>query len=205
MLEMLRQFDVWLLLSVNSHHTPLLDALMQALSSTWTWLPVLGMVLYRFFHRHGWPRLLFMVLGTGALYGLTVAGVSVIKHSVERLRPFRCEELAMQLHLPAHLPGSAYGFVSTHTAAAFAFAIFGALLLHRRWSTIALPLWACAVAYSRVYLGVHFPGDVVGGALWGGALAGVAYSLWQLVSLRAATLRLLPSRSTAPVLTPTPS
>lgn len=184
MLDLLRQLDSQVLLSVNSFNSPAWDSIMSSLSEEWTWIPVIGAIFWLVHLRQGWRGLVLSVLCTGALYGVTAVGVKVIKHSAERLRPFLQGELAPLLHLPDHLPHSAYGFVSTHSAAAFAFAVFGALLLRRRWSTLSLLCWAGAVAYSRVYLGVHFPGDVIGGALWGSALAGIAYTLWRFIPSR---------------------
>jgi len=73
-----------------------------------------------------------------------------------------------------------FGFVSSHAANTFAFAVFTSLLLKNRIYVIFILLWAAVVSYSRIYLGVHFPGDVLCGALLGIMLAYLVYWIYRV-------------------------
>jgi undecaprenyl-diphosphatase len=105
--------------------------------------------------------------------------VRAFKFVFERPRPCHDSDLQPLIHLPSGECGGAFGFVSSHAANSFALAGFVWFLLRQYYSKIGwiLFLWASGVAYSRVYLGVHYPGDILGGALLGLA---VSWLVWQL-------------------------
>ncbi|MGM0667121.1 MAG: phosphatase PAP2 family protein, partial [Bacteroidota bacterium] len=80
--------------------------------------------------------------------------------------------------------GGLYGFVSSHAANSFAAAFLSLGLMKKRWFTILIIFWATLVSYSRIYLGVHYPGDVIGGAILGALIGYAFYSVFRLMDER---------------------
>ena len=99
-----------------------------------------------------------------------------------RLRPCHEPTLEGQVRLVAASCGGQFGFVSTHAANSFNLAILSALLVKRRWFTYSVFAWAIMVSYSRRYMGVHYPGDVLCGALLGMAIGITAYAISHLIT-----------------------
>jgi len=102
------------------------------------------------------------------------SSLHLFKNVFERLRPCNEASLKAFIRLPTgRCAGGRFGFVSSHAANTFAVAVFLANLFKKRWFTAMIILWAAGVSYSRIYLGVHYPGDVLGGAMLG-AVCGYA-------------------------------
>lgn len=182
MVNWLLQTDVALLLAVNGMHTPWADTLMWIVSGKLVWVPLYALLiwlLWRNFGRQVWRTLLLAAL----LIVLTDQGSGLVKNAVKRPRPTHNPELATVLYVVNDYRGGLYGFFSSHAANAFGVALFAGLLLRRR-NRAALPLlvvWAALVSLSRVYLGVHYPGDILAGALWGtlcGWLMALVHRQW---------------------------
>ena len=104
----------------------------------------------------------------------------LIKNTVKRLRPSHEASLQGLIHLSKAGAGGQYGFISSHASNAFALFMFLSLILPRSYRPLKYTLffWASLVAYSRIYNGVHYPGDVVVAALFGSLLAWLFSSLY---------------------------
>ncbi|MHC1706186.1 MAG: phosphatase PAP2 family protein [Bacteroidales bacterium] len=177
-LKCLKDLDTSLLLFINGHHNEFFDFLMFWLSDRIIWVPFylfLIYLLFRHFGKTSWWILL------GVLLMILISdqvSVHLFKNQFQRLRP--CHEPALEgmIHLVKGKCGGSFGFISSHAANTFSLAVFLFGFFWKKMPLLAwgMLVWAAAISYSRVYLGVHYPGDVVAGAIFGG-LAGWGFYL----------------------------
>lgn len=176
MLESLLEIDRSLFLLINGWHAPFLDQLMFFVSKVWIWVPLylifIGYAIRRWKLESIWIILAFVicVVATDQLTNLT-------KEFFQRLRPSHEPLLEGLVHHVNGYVGGRYGFVSGHSSNSFGFAMLSALLIRNRYYSITVFSWAALVAYSRIYLGVHYPFDILGGTLLGILMAWLVYSL----------------------------
>jgi undecaprenyl-diphosphatase len=182
MLEALKQVDAELLLWLNSHHSLFFDRIMYFVSGRWEWIPLYAVILGFIIYRFKW-RAIWILLAVALMITLSDQLANLLKSTIMRPRPCKDPEIGHLVHLVNDYCGGAYGFVSGHAANAFALATFLSLLYRRRWVIAGMMCWAALVSYSRIYLGVHYPGDVLCGALLGTFLAWSIYLILRRIRI----------------------
>ena len=115
--------------------------------------------------------------------------VHLFKNIFQRLRPCHNPDIAQLVHLVNNHCGGQYGFVSSHAANVFALAGYTLLIIKNRYFTIGIIFWAILVGYSRIYLGVHYPGDILGGAALGFGIGILVYWLYRLLGKKLKIIR----------------
>ena len=181
-MEELLELDRELFLELNnSFHNPWLDQVMLFLSTTTAWTPLYLFLLYliiRHFKKDTWMVLVAVAL-TIALADQVTS--TLMKPFFERLRPTHDPELQALVHTVDNYRGRKFGFASSHAANTFGVATLMWLLLkpHRPWIGL-LFLWAVGVGFTRIYLGVHFPADILVGEVVGFLAALAAFYLFRL-------------------------
>jgi undecaprenyl-diphosphatase len=174
----LLEFDRELFLFFNDLHSSWLDQPMYFLSNTIAWLPLHILLLYLIFKDHkkqSWVILIAIVI---LITLCDQIPSSLMKPYFERLRPSRDPALEGMVHVVNDYRGGLYGFASSHAANTFGMATFLFLLMRkRRPAIIFVFLWAAFVSYTRIYLGVHYPGDILAGAIIGIICAMLIYPL----------------------------
>lgn len=171
--------DDKLLLFVNSLHTPFFDTVMWLVSDRWIWVPLYVLLVYIIFSHTTWKRgVLCLVAIALVICATDQTCASLIRPVLERLRPSNvANPISPLVHTVNGYRGGSYGFPSCHAANTFALAVFMSLQIHRKWFTMAMFIWAVVVSYSRMYLGVHYFGDLLCGALIGTFYATIFYHL----------------------------
>jgi len=180
LIEKIEQIDRQLLFAINDANSPLLDTIMWWVSKPAFGIPFYLLFVFLLYKYFGWKSALIIVLSTGAAVGLAdLSAKYLFKEMFERFRPSQNFEIKDQLHYVNSYHGGMYGFVSSHAANMFSIAMILGLWLKKkiRYSLHFLLIWAALIGYSRVYLGVHYPSDVLCGALLGMSIAFLIYKV----------------------------
>lgn len=174
------QWDTDLFLFLNGLRCPLMDLLMWHISGKFTIIPLYAAALVWLCRREGGRRAVFIVLGAVLCIALADRVSSgLIKPAFERLRPSHEPSLAGLAHTLRGYAGGRYGFVSSHAANHFALAVYSLLIMRCRWYGAGIVAAAFVVGYSRIYLGVHYPLDVLCGGALGAAIGAGVYALYR--------------------------
>lgn len=169
MIEFLNEIDSSVFLFFNGMHAPFLDRFMTLFTGRFIWIPMYATILLQLIRHSDMKRAWIYALGIGLAILLTdQLCASYIRPFFERLRPSNpMNPLSEYVLLVNNYRGGPYGFPSCHSANSFALATFLAFLTRRRKLIIFIFGWAVLNSYTRLYLGVHYPGDLLVGAIIG--------------------------------------
>ena len=190
MIDKLIHIDTEILLAINGWHAPWADTLMWIISAKATWIPLyvllIGLLVWRYrkpaMTSVKWlqrvPACVVMIVVIGLAVGAAdFIASGILKELVARPRPTRVPELEGVLHLVNGYKSGQYGFVSSHAANTMVVALLFSLIWRNKIATVGLMLWVAANCYSRMYLGVHYPTDILGGLMVGALVAVVVYAM----------------------------
>lgn len=176
--EWLVHIDKDLMLFLNGLHSSFFDEIMWWCSDRLIWIPlylfILVLYLRKFKSSSVWP----IIFTIAAVMLSDFISSHYIKEGIHRLRPGYDPEIGPLIHTLKGYTGGLYGFVSSHAANSFALATMCLLFLRSRSFSFLIFTWAVLVSYSRIYLGVHFPADVVCGAIFGTGISLILYYCW---------------------------
>ena len=176
---MFERFDQQLFLFINSSNSPFGDLVMLAISGKLIWVPLYLAILIFLGVKY---KRKFLIILIFIILAATFADQSsvIVKNIIHRLRPCHEPSLTGIVHLVNGECGGVYGFVSSHATNCFDVALLSMLFIKKRWYSVSIILWAGIIGYSRIYLGVHYPADVLCGALLGAFIGWGMYSLYVL-------------------------
>lgn len=179
MLETIQKLDDAILLAVNGLHNPFMDEVMWIISGRWTWVPLYAILLFILYKHTGWRKTLLWVIGIAALILITdQVCIHVFRQIFTRMRPTNPDNpISPFVHLVHGYHSGRFGFPSAHAANTWALVFYLGLILRNKALTSILAGWAGLVCYSRMYLGVHYLGDLLGGLIFGGICATLIYYL----------------------------
>lgn len=183
MIDSIEAIDRSIVLAVNSWNAPWLDHVMWVISAKATWVPFYFLLLFLFAKRYGWGRAsIFLLVAIMCVALADQLSVHAFKNVFERYRPSHHALLTDKLHFYQiddvnFYKGGMFGFVSSHAANFFAVCVFAFLSLKQSYKRVGWLVFSIAfiVCYSRMYLGVHYLSDLIGGAILGSLISILLY------------------------------
>ena len=185
MLEFITNIDTQLTLFLNGSDSVMLDAIAVTATKTSTWIPLGILLLYVLMRMKDWKNALLVILCVGIAITLADQMASgIFKPLVARLRPSHNPELQGVIDLVGDYRGGRYGFFSSHAANTCAVAVFLSLLFRKRIFSIAICSWVVVNSWTRLYLGVHYVGDIMVGLIWGAFVGWIVFRLYRFLTLK---------------------
>lgn len=173
--------DRQLLLFFNGSDSLFLDGLAKMLTTASTWIPLYVALFFAVVKNNNVQKVLLILACAGlCVFFAGSLNDMFVKSSVMRWRPSHDVVIGSVVDIVNGYRGGSYGFFSSHAANTFSIAVFFSLLMRNHILTVALICWSIINCWTRLYLGVHFPGDILCGLIWGGI---VGVSLWLLYDL----------------------
>lgn len=184
--DALIQFDKELLLALNGSASLYLDGLACTLTNAFTWVPLYVSLFYLVLKNNDNVQRILLIIACTILCVLLAGTVDdmIVKPMVGRWRPTRDPEIGMLVDVVNGYRGGRFGFFSAHASNTFSIAIFFCWLVRSRLLSVFMVFWSFVNCWTRLYLGVHFPGDILVGLLWGGFVGTVVYYLYYRISGR---------------------
>ncbi len=179
-IQQIISLDKQALLAINGSDSLFWDNFMWTYSGKFVWIPLAVALLYVIIKNNKWKET-FLIIGMLALVILLADRISsgLFKPYFHRFRPTHDPEIMAFVDIVNGYRGGRYGFVSSHAANSFGIITFVLLLIKRKALTFALIFWAVLNCYTRMYLGVHFPGDIICGAMLGCIVGFLIYFIYK--------------------------
>lgn len=172
--------DRQLLLWFNGSDSAFLDQWMATLTSGLTWIPLYIALLYLVIKNNETMSQIFLVIGCAVCCVLLSDLVAdfIVKPLVGRYRPCYDPLIKYTIKVVDGIHGGDYGFFSAHASNTFSIALFMCLLVKNKTLGISLVLWSLLNCYTRLYLGMHYPTDIICGLIWGSVVACLSYYVY---------------------------
>lgn len=185
MIEQLLEYDTELFLFLNNLGSPTWDSLWLIITYKFASIPLYAVLLYLMYKKFGLKSLLVIMVVVALMITFTDQITNVFKRSFERPRPCGVPDLVDELRFIAVRCGK-YGFFSGHSSNSMSAAVFIGLMLRPYYKNLIFILlfWSAVVAYSRIYVGVHYPLDIICGMTFGAISGFLFYNLAQYVIKR---------------------
>lgn len=174
----MQQLDQALLLAMNFDAGAFWDNFFWIVSQKLTWAPLYAILVYLLYRRYGLRQGTIALVLCIIMVALCDQTANFFKEGVAKFRPTHTVAISDMVHTVNGYRGGLYGTVSAHAAISFGIATYVGSLLRNKWLLIGLYFWAALVAYSRIYLGVHFPADILFGIVDGLVMAYICTKLF---------------------------
>lgn len=179
MFEELISVDRDFFFAINGTHSYIADCAMWLYSGRLVWIPLTLFMIGFICYKKSWKEWIPLILAFVILFLLCdKISSDIIKPYFAQWRPTHDPAIMNQVRTLYGYTGGRYGFTSSHAANAFGMAVFSSLLFKNKFYTLVIFIWALIMGYSRIYLGVHYVVDILGGILLGSAVGYLTYSLY---------------------------